>query len=125
MSENELAAILVDCCYKIHRAVGPGLMEKAYERFIAFELQSRGIRFERQKQIGVNYDGHYVDFGFRADFVVGSKVILEIKSVELLAPVHFKQLLTYLRFAEIRLGLLVNFNEALIKNGIRRIANNL
>jgi GxxExxY protein len=125
MSENELATIVVDCCYKIHTSVGPGLLESAYEKLLAFELRSRGIRFERQKPVGVHYNGLFLNFGFRADFVVEEKLIVEIRSVECLGPVYFKQALTYLRFAKIKLGLLVNFNEALIKDGIRRIANNL
>ena len=125
MSENELAKIVVDCCFKIHKLVGPGLLESAYERLLAFELGARGIPFVRQRLIGISYDGLRLDFGFRADFVVADKLIVEVKSIEALGPVHFKQLLTYLRFADLHLGLLVNFNHALIKDGIRRIANNL
>jgi GxxExxY protein len=125
MNENELAKIVVDCCFKIHKLVGPGLLESAYERLLAFEFRARGIPFVRQKLIGISYDGLRLDFGFRADFVVDEKLIVEVKSIETLGPVHFKQLLTYLRFADPHLGLLANFNQALIKEGIRRIVNNL
>jgi GxxExxY protein len=125
MTENELASIVVDCCFKIHKSLGPGLLESAYEKILAIELHSRGLRFVRQKVIGVFYDGNRVDFGFRADFIVEGLLIVEVKSIETLAPVHFKQLLTYLRFASLKLGLLINFNEALIKDGIKRVVNGL
>ena len=96
-----------------------------YERVLAVDLRSRGLSFVRQKSIGIFYNGFKVDFGFRADFIVEGKVIIEVKSIETLASVHYKQLLTYLRFAGLKLGLLVNFNEAIIKTGMRRVVNNL
>ena len=125
VKENELATIIVDACFKVHKELGPGLLESAYERILAVELRRRGLSFLRQQPIAVFYDGVKVDFGFRADFIVEGLVIVEVKSIETLAPVHLKQLLTYLRFAQVKLGLLVNFNEALIKTGIRRVVNNL
>jgi GxxExxY protein len=124
MTENELATIIVDACYKVHKKLGPGLLESAYERILAFELRRRNLDFVRQKSIGISYEGVKIDFGFRADFIVEDKVIIEIKSIEALAPVHMKQLLTYLVFSQLKLGLLVNFNEAIIKTGIRRVVNN-
>ena len=125
MTENELARIVVDACFKVHKTLGPGLLESAYERILAIEFRTRGLRFVRQKPIGVFYEGMRVDFGFRADFIVEDLVIIEVKSKEALAPVHFKQLLTNLRFANLKLGLLVNFNEALIRDGIKRVVNGL
>ena len=125
MTENELARIVVDACFKVHKALGPGILESAYERILAVELRARGLRFVRQKPIGIFYDGVRVDFGFRADFIVDDLIVIEIKSIEGLAPVHFKQLLTYLRFTNLKLGLLVNFNEALIRDGIKRVVNGL
>ena len=125
MNENEIAKIVVDCCYKIHTTLGPGLFESVYEKALIYELEKRGLNFEQQKVIPVYYDNIKMEMGFRADIIVENKVILELKSQELLAPVHSKQLLTYLRVTGLKLGLLINFGEALIKNGIHRIVNNL
>lgn len=125
MTENEIARQIVDAAYKIHTTLGPGLLESAYEAILAHELQKRGLRVVRQKPIPVVYDGLHLEIGYRADLIVEDKVIVEIKSVEKLAPVHMKQLLTYLRLADKRLGLLVNFGEALIKNGLKRVVNRL
>jgi GxxExxY protein len=125
MNENEISAFLVNIFLKIHRQLGPGLLESVYEEVICYELQRAGIAFKRQMGMMVNYDGIKMDLGFRADVIVEDKVIIEIKSVEILAPVHHKQLLTYLRLTNMKLGLLVNFNVELIKNGITRIVNNL
>ena len=125
MTENEIAKIVVDCCFKIHTTLGPGLFESVYERALIYELEKRGLNFEQQKGIPVYYDNMKMEMGFRADIIVENKVILELKSQEVLAPVHSKQLLTYLRIAGLKLGLLINFGEALIKNGIHRIVNNL
>jgi GxxExxY protein len=124
-TENELATIIVDCCFKIHTSLGPGLLESVYEETLAYELITRGVSFKRQHGIGVTYENIKMDLGFRADLIVEDKVIIEIKSVEAIAPVHHKQLLTYLRLTGIKLGLLVNFNEVLIKKGIQRIVNGL
>lgn len=125
MTENEIAALLVNIFLKIHRQWGPGLLESVYEEVICYELRKAGITFKRQQGIVVMYDELKMDMGFRADVIVEDKVIIEIKSVEALAPVHHKQLLTYLRLTDLKLGLLVNFNVDLIKNGITRIVNNL
>lgn len=125
MTENEIATIVVDCCFRIHKSLGPGLLESVYEEILCFELQKRRLTIERQKGIPVVYNGLKMELGFRADIIVDKKVILELKSIEVLAPVHSKILLTYLRVTDIKLGLLINFGEALIKNGIHRIVNNL
>jgi GxxExxY protein len=125
MNENELAAAIVNCCYRIHTKLGPGLLESVYEEVLCYELMEAGISFLRQTNIPVYYNELILEIGFRADIIVENKVIIEIKSIECLAPVHKKQLLTYLKLTGMRLGLLVNFNEALIKDGIIRIVNNL
>ena len=125
MSENIIAKIIVDCCFKIHTTLGPGLLESVYEELLCYELQQRKLSFTRQKGISVVYEKVKMDLGFRADIIVENTVIIEIKSVENIAQVHPKQLLTYLRLTNLKLGLLINFNEALIKNGITRIVNNL
>lgn len=125
MNENELSRIIVDKCIKIHRALGPGLLESVYEELLAYELFKENTKFARQIGIPVNYDEIKMDLGFRADLIVGDKVILELKSVENILPVHKKQLLTYLKLTNLKLGLLINFNVALIKDGITRIVNNL
>jgi len=125
MTENELSKIIVDAAFKIHSRLGPGLLESVYEEIMFFELNKGGLNVERQKAIPVFWDNMKMDIGFRADLIIEKKVIIEIKSVEIIAPVHPKQLLTYLKITGLKLGLLLNFNEALIKDGITRIVNNL
>lgn len=125
MIENEIATIVVDSAFKIHNALGPGLFESVYEAVLNFELQKRGLRVAQQVGLPVHYEGVRLELGFRVDLIVENKVIVEIKSVETLAPVHQKQLLTYVRLMDLRLGLLINFNVALIKDGIRRVVNSL
>ena len=125
MRENEIATQVVDAAYRVHRALGPGLLESAYAAALAHELTKRGLQFEREQPVPIVYDGVVIDAGFRADLVVEEKVIVELKSVERLAPVHGKQLLTYLRLADKRLGLLLNFGAPIIKEGIRRVVNGL
>lgn len=125
MTENELSRIIVDTSYKIHTKLGPGLLESVYEAIFYHELTKRNLKVERQKPIPVIWDGIHLDIGFRSDLIVEEKVIIEIKSVEKISNVHLKQLLTYIRVTDLRLGLLINFNEALIKNGIKRVANGL
>jgi len=125
MTENELAKIIVNSSYKIHTTLGPGLLESVYEEILAYELQKELLNIKRQQGIPVIYDDIKLDLGFRADIIVENKVIIEIKSVETIASVHQKQLLTYLKITGLKLGLLINFNEALIKDGIQRIVNNL
>jgi GxxExxY protein len=125
MTENELAKEIVNAAYKIHTTLGPGLLESVYETILAYELGKKGIQIARQQAIPVVYEGVRMNMGFRADLIVGGKVIVELKSVMMTAPVHKKQLLTYLRLADKRLGLLINFNEELIKDGITRVVNHL
>lgn len=125
MTENEIATIVVDAALKIHKTFGPGLFESVYEAALRYELQKRGLMVVQQLGIPVQYDGLSLGFGFRVDLLVNNKVVIEIKSVEALAPVHNKQLATYLRLMDLRLGLLINFNVELIRNGIRRVVNQL
>ena len=114
------------CCpYRVHTTLGPGLLESVYEAALAYELEKRGLRTTRQQTIPVVYETVHILTGFHADLVVEDKVIVEIKALESIAPVHKKQLLTYLKLADKRLGLLINFNVALIKDGITRIVNGL
>lgn len=125
MTENEISREIVDACYCVHTGLGPGLLESVYEAVLARELEKRGLRVQRQAAVPVVWDGQVFDEGFRADLVVDDKVIIELKAVEQTARVHGKQLLTYLRLMDKRLGLLVNFGETLIKNGIQRVVNRL
>lgn len=125
MLENEITKILVDIFVKVHKQLGPGLLESVYETAICYELSKRGLKYERQKGIAVFYENTKMDLGFRADIIVEEKVIVEIKSIESLAPVHHKTLLTYLKLTNIKVGLLVNFNVNLVKDGIVRIVNKL
>ncbi len=125
MTENELSKIIVNTCYNIHIKLGPGLLESVYEEILYYELINQGLKVERQKAIPVVWKDIKMKIGFRADLIVENKVVVELKSVEVIAPVHPKQLLTYLKLTDIKLGLLINFNEKLIKDGITRIVNNL
>jgi len=125
MHENQISSKILDCSIKVHKTLGPGLFESVYEEALCFELQNIGLNFERQIGIPVIYEGVKMELGFRADIIVEDKVIIELKSVETIAPVHKKQLLTYLKITGKKLGLLINFNEALLKDGITRIVNNL
>ncbi|WP_209332933.1 GxxExxY protein [Lunatimonas salinarum] len=125
MVENEVSKIIVIVAYDIHVKLGPGLLESVYEEIMFFELARLGLNVEKQKAIPVMWNDLKLDLGFRADLIVENKVIVELKSVEKLAPVHPKQLLTYLKITGLKLGLLINFNEKLIKDGITRIVNEL
>ena len=125
MTENELATIAVDAEFKIHTRLGPGLLESVYQAIMAQELRKRGLQVDTEVPIPVVWEGEKLDIGFRADTVVNGKLMLELKSIEEVAPVHKKQLLTYLKLADYRLGLLINFNVELIKDGISRIVNRL
>ncbi len=125
MIENELARIIVNVAFNIHSKLGPGLLESVYEEIMYHELTKLGLLVERQKSLPVVWDTLKLDIGFRADLIVEQKVIVELKSVEKVIAVHPKQLLTYLKITNCKLGLLINFNEAFIKNGITRIVNNL
>ncbi len=125
MTENDITGKIIDCCIKIHRTLGPGLLESVYEEILAYELKKIGLLCERQVGVPFFYDELKMDFGFRADLMVEGKVIIELKSVETVLPVHKKQLLTYLKLSQKKVGLLINFNEELIKKGITRIANGI
>lgn len=125
MTENELSKIIVNTAYQIHTKLGPGLLESVYEKIMLYELTNQGLSVESQKGIPVVWNEINMEIGFRADLIVEKSVIVELKSVETILPVHQKQLLTYLKLTNIKLGLLINFNESLIKNGITRIVNNL
>ncbi len=125
MTENEIATAIVDAAFKIHTTLGPGLFESVYEAVLAEELTKRGLRVTRQQPIPVVWENVHLEAGFRADLIVEGKVIVEIKSIESIAPVHKKQLLTYLRLSGMRLGLLINFDTELIKDGIVRVVNRL
>ena len=125
MTENEIATAVLDAAFKIHRILGPGLLESVYQATLDFELQKRGLRVVQQVGLPVYYEEIKLELGFRVDLIVADKVIIEIKSVEALAPVHRKQLLTYLRLMNLRLGLLLNFNVELMKHGIQRVVNGL
>jgi len=125
MTENEIATVILDAAFKIHRTLGPGLLESVYQATLDFELQKRGLRVLQQVGLPVYYEEIKLELGFRVDLIVADKVIVEIKSIEALAPVHKKQLLTYLRLMNLRLGLLLNFNVELMKNGIQRVVNGL
>ena len=120
-----MSKIIVNTCYNIHVELGPELLESVYEEILYYELINQGLKVERQKAIPVFWKGKKMAIGFRADLIVENKVVLELKSVEIIAPVHPKQLLTYLRLTDLKLGLLINFNEKLIKDGITRTVNNL
>jgi GxxExxY protein len=125
MTENDVSKIIVDAAFKIHTALDPGLLESVYESVLTYELEQRGCVVVRQQVVPVVYENAHLDAGFRADLIVNRKVIVEIKSVEAIALVHLKQVRTYLRLTDLHLGLLINFNVDLIKDGIRRVVNNL
>lgn len=123
MTENEIAKQILDAAFAVHTKLGPGLLESVYEVVMAYELQKRGLAVERQKAMPIMYEGVRFDEAFRADLIVNGKVIAELKPVESLLPAHAKQLLTQLRLSGLKLGLLINFGETHLKNGIKRIIN--
>ena len=125
MHENEISGIIVDCALKVHKTLGPGLLESVYQAALTYELRKRGLDVVNEKPIPVIYEDIKLEVGFRADLIVENKVIVEVKSIESIAPVLSKILLTYLRLSEKKLGLLINFNVVLIKDGIRRVVDNL
>ena len=125
MTENELSRIVFDCALKVHQSLGPGLLESAYEECLFYELKKIDLRVEKQKPLPLIYEEVKLDVGYRIDIIVENKLIIEIKSVEALNDVHFAQLLTYLKLTNCKLGLLINFNVSLIKNGVKRVVNNL
>jgi GxxExxY protein len=123
--EDELSYEIIGAAIEVHRHLGPGLLESAYEESLCYELHSRQIAFKRQVALPVNYKGVKLDCGYRLDIVVEEKVILELKAIEKVLPIHDAQLLTYLKLANVKLGLLINFNNTIMKKGIKRIVNNL
>jgi len=125
MDENQISKVVVDCCYRIHKKLGPGLLESAYLKILMYELKKVGLKCEKEVGIPVHYEDVKLDLGFRADLIVDNLVIVELKSVEKVQPVHKKQVTTYLKLKGMKLGLLVNFNVNLIKDGIERVVNHL
>ena len=125
MTENEISGYLLNLFIKIHNELGPGLLESVYEEVICYELKKAGIPFKRQLPIPIIREGIKLKVGFRADLIILDKVVVELKSIEKLAPVHYKTLLTYLRLTNKKLGILTNFNVVLLKDGFHRIVNKL
>ena len=123
MELNDLTGEIIGCCIEIHRELGPGLLESAYEECLAYELAKAGLIFERQKALPIRYKEIQIEYGFRMDFIVEDQVVVELKSVEAISPVHTAQILTYMKFAEKNAGLLINFNVSMLKNGIKRFLN--
>lgn len=121
---NKLSEKIIGSCIEVHKVLGPGLLESSYEECLCRELKLRSLMFERQCSLPIEYKGANLDCGYRMDIVVENRIVLELKSVEMILPIHKAQLLTYLKLSGFRLGLLVNFNVDLMKNGIIRIVNN-
>jgi GxxExxY protein len=125
VDQNKIGERILGCALKVHKAVGPGLLESAYEACLAHELRKAGVEFERQLTMPLIYDGETIETGYRLDLLVAGLVVVEVKSVEQIVPVHRSQLLSYLKLGGYRLGYLLNFNVSLMKNGIIRMANGL
>ena len=125
MTENEISKIVFDCVLKVHKSLGPGLLESAYEECLYYELKKFDLIVKKQKPLPLIYEDVKLEIGYRVDIIIDNKVILEIKSVDALNDIHLAQILTYLKLSDCKLGMLINFNVTLIKNGIRRVVNNL
>jgi GxxExxY protein len=121
---EEIGRTVVDCGFRLHRDIGPGLLESVYEVLLAEYLRDAGLSASRQVPVPISFKGIVIDNAFRADIIVENRLLIELKSVERLAPVHGKQVLTYLRLMDLPLGILINFGQELFKDGVRRIANN-
>ena len=121
--ENELSKVALDVCFRIHKLYGPGLFESVYEEIFCYEFSKENIFFERQKPIPLVHQTIKLDSGFRADIILENKLLLELKSIEAVADIHYKQVQTYLKLANLKLGLLINFNVVFLKDGIKRIIN--
>ena len=121
--ENDISGKIIGAAIEVHKHLGPGLLESAYEECLCYELDLREIKFKRQVPLPLNYKGLNLDCGYRLDLLVEDKVIVELKTVEAIAPIHEAQILTYLKLRDIRLGLIINFNVHLLADGIRRLAN--
>lgn len=125
MTENELSKVVVDAAFAVHKALGPGLLENVYEHCLAAELRYCGVQVEQQRALPVYYRDQRLELGYRLDLLVEGKVVVEVKACDGLNDVHLAQVLTYLKLSKTRLGLLINFNEALLKRGIRRVVDKL
>ena len=123
MEEDELSMMILEAAFQVHSRLGPGLLESVYQRVLAYELKKRGLSVEAQRSVPIYYDRLRFEAGYRADLIVEKKVLLELKSIEILLPVHAKQVLTYIRLANLRVGLLINFGETRLKNSIKRLVN--
>ena len=123
MTENEIASIVFESALKVHKRLGPGLLESAYEECMFYELKKKNLKVEKQKALPLIYDEVRLDVGYRLDLIIEEKFIVEIKSVESLNDIHLAQILTYLRLSNCKLGLLINFNVILLKNGVKRVIN--
>jgi len=124
MTENEITEIIIGCAIKVHKAIGPGLLESAYEECLYYELKKTILEIEKQKPLPLVYEEVKLDCGYRLDFMVNRKVVVEIKSVDSLNDIHLAQILTYLRLSDCKVGLLINFNVVKLLNGIKRVVNN-
>ena len=125
MIENELSKIIIGTSIEVHKELGPGLLESIYEEILFFELDQKGLHVQRQVPVPLKYKDMRFDTAFRLDLLVNNRVVIELKAVESLAPVHYAQLLSYLKLSDKKLGLLINFNTKLLKDGIHRVVNNL
>lgn len=123
MTENELSTIIIGCAIEVHRRLGAGLLERAYQECLMYELKLQGLKVEKEVLLPITYKELKIDNGYRIDLLVEDKVVIELKTVEELHNAHFAQTLTYLKFGNYKLGLIFNFNEAILKNGIKRIIN--
>ena len=119
---NQLSYDIIGCAYQVHKKLGPGLLESTYETCLCYELQKKGIQYERQKELNINYDGILLQNAYRIDLLVKNKIMLELKAVDELKPIHTAQLLTYMKLSNIHIGLLINFNTVNLQNGIKRYA---
>ena len=125
MVENDLSQIIIGCAIKVHTVLGPGLLESAYEECLYYELVKEGLKVEKQKALPLIYEEIKLEVGYRLDLIVEEKVIIEIKACEGLNDIHLAQVLTYLKLSNVKLGLLINFNVTRVKDGIKRVVNNL
>lgn len=125
MTENEISKVVFDAALRVHKALGPGLLESAYEECLFYELKKTGIRIEKQKPLPLVYEEVKLEIGYRIDIMVENKLVIEVKAVEALNDIHLAQVLTYLKLSNCKLGMLINFNVTMIKNGIKRVVNNL
>ena len=125
MNEDELSKIIIGCAIKVHKVLGPGLLESSYEECLHYELIKAGLKVERQKVLPLTYEEITLEVGYRIDLLVENKVIIELKAVSIILDVHFAQILTYLKLSDVKLGLLINFNVSILRDGIKRVVNNL